>query len=224
MRETKRSDDSLTVLHYLKEEMESKEGELLELKNDLQGSTALKAEMDSPHGEILALQDKLQGATTALLDFQNRSRENFVEQQQELEFYKTEMTELQCEKEARHDRIHSGGYDTGLLKVDLTESGQDVCWYVMTAEEPELQGETQFTETQVEVTQIEQRAREYVLNAGEPADEERHGTESATVLEDARNKLRAILDGTPRPIFHVRGRSPMIAEQHLHHMIAEQFV
>ena len=135
--------------------------------------------MDSQHGEILALQDKLQGATTALLDFQNRSRENFVEQQQELEFYKTEMTELQCEKEARHDRIHSGGYDTGLLKVDLTESGQDVCWYVMTAEEPELQGETQFTETQVEVTQIEQRVREYVLNAGEPADEERHGTESA---------------------------------------------
>ena len=113
MRETKRSDDSLTVLHYLKEEMESKEGELLELKNELQGSTALKAEMDSPHGEILALQDKLQGATTALLDFQNRSRENFAEQQQELELYKTEMTELQCEKEAQHDRIHSGGYGAG---------------------------------------------------------------------------------------------------------------
>ena len=47
MRETKRSDDSLTVLHYLKEEMESKEGELLALNNELQGSTALKAEMDS---------------------------------------------------------------------------------------------------------------------------------------------------------------------------------
>ena len=224
MRETKRSDDSFTALHHLKEEMESKEGELLALKNEVQGSTALKAEMDSQHGEILALQDKLQGATTALLDFQNRSRENFAEQQQELELYKTKMTELQCEKEAQHDRIHSGGYGTGLLQVDLTESGQHACWYVMTAEEPELQGETQFTETQVEVTQIEQRAREYVLNAGEPADEERHGTESATVPEDARNKLRAILDGTPRPIFHVRGRSPMIAEQHLHHMIAEQFV
>lgn len=224
MRETKRSDDSLTVLHHLKEEMESKEGELLALKNEVQGSTALKAEMDSQHGEILALQDNLQGATTALLDFRNRSRENFAEQQQELELYKTKMTELQCEKEAQHDRIHSGGYGTGLLQVDLTQSGQHVCWYVMTAEEPELQGETQFTETQVEVTQIEQRVREYVLNAGEPADEERHGTESTTVPEDVRNKLRAILDGTTRPIFHVRGRSQMIAERHLHHMIAEQFV
>ncbi len=115
MRETKRSDDSLTVLHHLKEEMESKEGELLALKDELQGSTALKAEMDSQHGEILALQDNLQGATTALLGFQNRSRENFPEQQQELELYKTKMTELQCEKEAQHDRIHSGGYGTGLF-------------------------------------------------------------------------------------------------------------
>ncbi len=44
-RETRRSDNSLTTLHHLKEEMESK------------------------HGEILALQDKLQGAKTALLNF-----------------------------------------------------------------------------------------------------------------------------------------------------------
>ena len=73
MRETKRSDDSLTALHHLKEEMESK------------------------HGEILSLKDKLQGAKTALLDFQNRSREKFEEQQQELESYKTKMEEYKDE-------------------------------------------------------------------------------------------------------------------------------
>ena len=76
--------------------------------------------MDSQHGEILALQDNLQGATTALLGFQNRSRENFPEQQQELELYKTTMTELQCEKEAQHDRIHSDGYGTGLFPPCIT--------------------------------------------------------------------------------------------------------
>ena len=97
MRETKRSDDSLTPLHHLKEERESTEGELLALKNELQGSTALKAEMDSQHDEILALQDNLQGATTALLDFQNRSREKFEEQQQELESSKTKMEEYKDE-------------------------------------------------------------------------------------------------------------------------------
>jgi hypothetical protein len=41
-RETRRADDSLTTLHHLKEEMESKQGEILVIQNESQCSNALK--------------------------------------------------------------------------------------------------------------------------------------------------------------------------------------
>ena len=78
-RETRRADDSLKVLQYVKSEMQKKQREILALQNELQ--KALKKEMDSKSGEILALQDKLQGSKTVLLDYQNRSRAKFEEQQ-----------------------------------------------------------------------------------------------------------------------------------------------
>ena len=37
-RETIRADDSLTVLHHLKVEMEEKQGEILDLQDKLQGT------------------------------------------------------------------------------------------------------------------------------------------------------------------------------------------
>ena len=74
-----------------------KDLEILALKNEIQRSNALKEEMESKQGEILSLKDKLQGAKTTLLDFQNRSREKFEEQQQELESSKTKMEEYKDE-------------------------------------------------------------------------------------------------------------------------------
>jgi uncharacterized protein Veg len=113
-RETRRAGDSLTALCHLKEEMESKQGEIvalkieqgeflalqneiqrsnslkdleiLALKNEIQRSNALKEEMESKQGEILSLKDKLQGAKTALFNFHI---EKFEEQQKELDSYKT---------------------------------------------------------------------------------------------------------------------------------------
>ena len=53
--------------------------------------------MDSKQGEILDLQDKLQGTKTALLDYQSCCRAKFEEQQKELESYKTKMEEYKDE-------------------------------------------------------------------------------------------------------------------------------
>ena len=61
-------------------------------------SPALKEEIESKQGEILTLKDKLQGAKTTLLDFQNRSREKFEEQQQELESYKSKMEDYKMRR------------------------------------------------------------------------------------------------------------------------------
>ena len=46
-RETRHPDDSLTTLHHLKEEMESKQGEIFAIKNEIQWSNAEKEEMES---------------------------------------------------------------------------------------------------------------------------------------------------------------------------------
>jgi hypothetical protein len=53
--------------------------EILTIQNELQRSKSLKEEMESNQGEILDLKDKLQGTTTVLLDFQNPSKEKFEE-------------------------------------------------------------------------------------------------------------------------------------------------
>jgi hypothetical protein len=68
-RETRDTDDSLTVLHHWKEEMERKQGEILVLKNEIQWSKFLKEEMESKQGKILTMRDKIQKAKPVLLRF-----------------------------------------------------------------------------------------------------------------------------------------------------------
>ena len=80
-RETRHDEDSLTTLHHLKEEMESKQGEILVLQNESQWSNVLKVETESKHGELLPLKDKLQGAKTVLLNFHKKI---FLERVQEV--------------------------------------------------------------------------------------------------------------------------------------------
>ncbi len=63
-RETRHSDDSFTTLPHLKEELESNQGEIVEVKNEIQRSNSVKEEMESKQGEILALKDKLQESKT----------------------------------------------------------------------------------------------------------------------------------------------------------------
>jgi hypothetical protein len=69
----------------LKEEMESKQGEIVALKNEqgeiLDQQNEIQRSNSLKDLEILALKDKLQEARTTLLDFQNRSKEKFDEQQ-----------------------------------------------------------------------------------------------------------------------------------------------
>ncbi len=73
------------------EDMESKEGEILALKEKLEKANSLKEEMENKQEEILVLKDKLGEAKTTLLvrtTLLNFSREKFEEQQQELKSYK----------------------------------------------------------------------------------------------------------------------------------------
>jgi chromosome segregation ATPase len=105
--------------------MESKQGEIVALKNEkgeilaqqneIQRSNSLK------HLEILALKDKLQESRTTLLDFQNRSKEKFDEQQQELESYKTKMEEYKDETVSLKRQMQEMRVSSGRL-LDLKNS------------------------------------------------------------------------------------------------------
>ena len=78
--------------------------------------------MESKQGEILALKDNLQRAKTALLGHQNRSREKFEEQQKEMESYKTKMDAYKDETVSLKRQIQEMRVAFGSGLLDLTNS------------------------------------------------------------------------------------------------------
>ena len=95
--------------------MESNHGEILALQNEIQRSNSLK------DLEILALQDKLQETRTTLMDFQNRNKEKFEEQEQKLKSYKTKVEEYKEETVSLKRQMQEMRVSSGRL-LDLNNS------------------------------------------------------------------------------------------------------